>query len=49
MSRYVIRRLLQAIPLLFLFTWLAGRLFGGNGPVRPDPAAEETPERPPDA
>ncbi len=31
----------QSIPLLFLFTWLAGRLFGGNGPVRPDSAADE--------
>lgn len=24
----------QSIPLLFVFTWLAGRMFGGNGPVR---------------
>ncbi len=24
----------QSLPLLFVFTWLAGRLFGGNGPIR---------------
>lgn len=32
----------QSIPLLFLFTWLAGRLFGGNGPVRSNSAAERS-------
>lgn len=36
----------QSIPLLFLFTWLAGRLFGGNGPVRPDAPDERTDRSP---
>lgn len=37
----------QAIPLLFLVTWLAGRLFGGNGPVAPadDPGPPGDPRR----
>lgn len=37
----------QSIPLLFLFTWLAGKLFGGNGPVTTadDPGEPGRPSR----
>lgn len=39
----------QSIPLLLVFTWLAGRLFGGNGPVRRALARDARPDRSADA
>lgn len=39
----------QSLPLLFVFTWLAGRLFGGNGPVRRAPEGAHHDDRSPTA